>query len=134
MGESTSAPRLGRHAALPVRAAAPVGVGVGVGVADAAGSSLTQLALPRFAARRSGRVGTGSQSVGRGGAEIGPSGGGALLKLVQRVGVNGYVQPHLGALGRAADAQRLTEQLVELVGGDLVVVHPYVMLIYRSRR
>ena len=99
--------------------------------------SLVQPLRRGLAARgQSGRVGTGSQRVGRRGVEVGPLGGGALLKLVERVGVDGNVQPHLSARGGAVDAQRfgLVEQLVEFVRGDLVVAHGYMMLLWRSRR
>jgi hypothetical protein len=76
-------------------------------------------------------VRTSSQRVSSHGAEVYPLGGSALLKLVQRVGVDGNVQPHLSAVGGAVDAQclGLVEQLVELVGSDLVVVHRYMMII-----
>ncbi|MDP8910095.1 MAG: hypothetical protein M3N47_13490 [Chloroflexota bacterium] len=44
---------------------------------------------------------------------------------MQRVGVDRDVQSHLGAVHGAIDARRLSvvDELVELVRGDLVVVH-----------
>src|SRR5436190_1786168 len=91
----------------------------------------TRAVLRTTAACGSGGACTGSQGVGCGGVEVGSLGGGSLLELVQRFGVNRDVEAHLGAVSRMRDLQSLgvVEQVVELGGGDLVVGHGYMMMI-----
>jgi hypothetical protein len=79
----------------------------------------------------SGSVCAGAQSFGGSNADIGALSGCALLEFVQRGGINRDIQAHLGAVRIAVYAQRLArvEEVVQLVGGDLVVVHGYMMLV-----
>lgn len=85
----------------------------------------------------SGRVRANPQRFGSSGVEVSAISSRSLLKLLQGLGIDGDVQPHLGAADRTHGAQRrsLVQETIELVGIDLfAVLHPYIMPAQRSRR
>ncbi len=77
------------------------------------------------------------QGVGGSSVEVSAISSRSLLKLLQGLGIDGDVQPHLGPADRMHGAQRLSlaQETIELVGIDLfAVLHPYIMPAQRSRR